>query len=50
MAENEELRLTVSVDDQATAKLVGGEESSAGPVFEAIEAIEAQLRRAQLAS
>jgi hypothetical protein len=36
--ENEELRLTVSVDDQATAKLVGGEESSAEPVFEAIEA------------
>jgi hypothetical protein len=38
MAESEELKLTVSVDDQASAKLVGGEESSAGPVFEAIEA------------
>ena len=38
MAENEELRLTVSVDDQATTKLVGGEESLA-----------ATRRRAQLA-
>jgi hypothetical protein len=36
--ESEELRLSVIVDDEASAKLVGGEESSAEPVFEAIEA------------